>query len=430
MFKNSLLSFSLIFLFMSGCTVQQTPLNNTTRSSGYNLENTLAIAPQVAAPRHIQSIQLYRSGSPDNPPVIQLGGEEKLILEFDYLGDAAKQFRVEVTHRNRDWQESALAPGFYLSGFKTIYISGGLKSLSQPPSYFHFTYEFPDQQLSFKASGNYLLSIYDYDTDDLLFTLPFFITENEGILETDIEEVFARRQDLRRQSQPFSQYTYPEFVEFPQFDLSFQYVPNQFWGRAQEVEFFDTSTPGQVHFHLSQDQAFISDYTFNLLDLRTLHAGGRQILSVEQGPVPPRVILRRDVQNLDPSFSLAPGSQFGLPSDERNASYASVQFRLETTAAIDSTQRIYILGDFNNWTIREYNRMRYDPRAKWWEGRALIKEGQYAYKYVILRQGEIDDLSLDQSFVPSNQEYITLVYYRDPARNYDRLLQVDRIISN
>ncbi len=430
MFKNSLFPLLLIFLCVTGCTVQQTTLDNTTRSPGSNLKNAFAVAPQVAAPRYIQSIQLYRSGSPDNPPIIQLGESEQLVLEFDYLGDAAKQFRIEVTHRNRNWEESALAPGFYLSGFKTTYLSGGLKSLSRPPSYFHFTYAFPNQQLSFKASGNYLLSVYNYDSGDLLFSLPFFITENEGILDTNIESVFARRQDLRRQSQLFSRYTYPEFVEFPRFDLSFQYVPNQFWGRARQVEFFDTSTPGQVHFHLGQDQAFVSDYTFNLLDLSTLNAFGGQILSVEEGPVPPRVILRRDVQNLDPDFSLPPGSPFGIPSDERDASYASVSFRLETTGAIGSQQRIYLVGDFNNWTIHERNRMRYDARSKWWKGQALIKEGQYAYKYVLLRRGAIDDLSLDQSFVPSAQEYITLVYYRDPTRNYDRLLQVDRIISN
>lgn len=430
MFKNPLFPLSLIFLFMTGCTVQQTSLDNTARSSGSDLKNSFSIAPQVMPPRYIQSIQLYRSGSPDNPPVIRLGSGEQLVLEFDYLGDAAKQFRVEVTHRNQNWEESALAPGFYLTGFNTTYIQGGLKSLSRPPSYFHFIYEFPNQQLSFKVSGNYLLSVYDYNTDDLLFSLPFFITENEGVLETDIEGVFARRQDLRRQDQPFSRYIYPGFVEFPQFDLSFQYVPNQFWGRAKEVEFFDTSTPGEINFHLGQDQAFVGDYTFNPLDLSTLNADGRQILSIEEGSVPPRVVLRRDVQNLDPSGSPPPGSQFGTPSGERNASYASVLFRLETTAAIDSTQRIYIVGDFNNWTLRRSNRMRYDPQSKWWEGRALLKEGQYIYKYVILRQGTIDDLSLDQSFAPSNPEYIALVYYRDPARNYDRLLQVGRIINH
>jgi hypothetical protein len=274
------------------------------------------------------------------------------------------------------------------------------------------------------------LSVFDHDSGDLLFSLPFFVSENEGRIQTETEGVFARRADLRRSNRLLSQFIYPEFVEFPQFDLAFHYVQNQFWGRTREVEHFDTATPGQVHFYLSQDQAFVSDYTFNTLNLIGFNVDGREVVGVEEDTGPPRVLLRRDVQNLNPSPSPLGGSRFGFPIDEREARYANVQFRLETTSTIRATERIYVVGDFNNWMLNERNRMRYNENSGLWEGSALVKEGRYSYTYVVFRNGQIDDLALDQSFIPSRQEYLTLVYYRDPARNYDRLLQVDRVISN
>lgn len=417
-------------IWLAGCAIPNSIVrNDPERSREPAIENPFVLPIQEAPPPDIQSVRLYRRGSTANSPIIKLGTNETLILEFDYLGETNKQYRAEVTHYNRDWSESALLPDFYLSGFSTTYINTGQKSLSQRPSYFHYSFEFPNSQLSFKISGNYLLSVYDYETDELLFSLPFFIHEGEGILKTQTEEIFAQSRGLSRQHQLFSYFSYPSFVEIPQFDLNFVYVQNQFWGRAKEVDFFDTSSPGQVHFQLSQDQAFVSDYTFKLLDLSTLTADGLQILSIEEDTIPPKVVLQRDVQNLDPSPNLLPDTRFGLPVDDRNAAYAEVHFRLETNSQVNPNTKVFLVGGFSGWIIDRRNRMQFDPENNWWEGHALIKQGQYAYKYVIVDQYTIDDLTLDQGLFSTRQQYLTLVYFRDPTRNYDRLLQVDQIIS-
>lgn len=389
--------------------------------------NTFTVAPQVSPPRNIQSIQLYREGSPSNPPVIRLGGNERLILEFDYLDSMAKQFTIQIRHYSGSWEASPLNPEFYIDGFYEDYFGGGEKSFVQRPSYRHFEYTFPNQQFSINTSGNYLLSIFDAGTNELLFALPLFVSEDEGGIRTRVEKLFTRREDLREEDRLFSEYRYPEFVELPQFDLTFIYVQNRFWGRAREVRFFDTSSPGLVNFHLSQDEAFLGDYEFNTLDIRSLSVTGRRILSYEPENIPPKLILRRDVQNLSPVPAFSPGPRFGLPIDDRNAQYANVQFQLETGAGPDSLQKIYLVGDFNRWSVNELNRMEFDSTTHLWQGNAFIKQGEYAYKYVVLEGNRIDDLALDQSYTFSRQEYFAFVYFRDPARHYDRLLKVDHI---
>jgi hypothetical protein len=79
--------------------------------------------------------------------------------------------------------------------------------------------------------------------------------------------------------------------------------------------------------------------------------------------------------------------------------------------------------------ISERNRMRFDPDKQIWTGRALIKQGVYAYKYVILRNNQVDDLILDQGFLSAKQEYLTFIYFKDPDQNFDRLLKVDRVVK-
>lgn len=415
----------LLIFTLSQCT--PLPSRETaTNGIGRQLRNSFTIPAQVAPPQQIQSIQLYRKGTPSSPPIIKLNSNEQLVLEFDHLGPEATQFKIDVRHYSREWRESSLALNYYMEGFYEDYFGAGSKSYVQRPTYRHYEYELPNDRLSMTVSGNYLLTVTNPDTGELLFTLPFFISEEKGDLQTRIETEYARRKDLREQDRPFSEYRYPDFVEMPQFDLSFQYVQNQFWGRAKPVKNFDTSTPGAVHFHLAQDEAFLGDYEFNTLDIRSFTADGRQILSYEPDFTPPNLILRRDVQNFSPSPSVAGGPRFGLPTDDRNAEYANVHFQLETAAKSDSLRQIYLVGDFNEWTVNKLNRMEFNHSSGLWEGRAFIKQGEYAYKYVTIEGNSINDLALDRSFTYRRQEYITLIYYRDPTRHYDRLLKVDR----
>ena len=417
-------------LLVSSCAVpppedqEQVPNSKDTVISG-----RFALPQQKAPPKDIQSIQLYAKGDPANPPVIKLGSEEKLILSFDYLVEQNEQFQVEVSHRTQTWEESSIPRTVYLDSFIKTYIQSSRESLSQRPSYQHIEYEFPNNQLSPTVSGNYLIEVSTYDGGKLLFSMPFFITEDRGTLNTRIETLFAQREDGRAMDQLFTSYRYPAFVEFPQFDLSLSYVQNEFWGRMREVENLSTINPGVLNGHLNQEASFISGYNFKSLDLRTFDVDGRQITDYLPEFTPPRVILQRDVQNLDSNAGFFKESASGNPVNDRGGSYATVVFHLETDSSISTAAEIYLTGDFNNWMINSFNKMRYDTKTGLWEGQALIKQGQYTYNYVLVRKNKIDDLSLDNSFLSSQQEYLTFIYFKDPTHNYDRLLKIARTIK-
>ena len=253
---------------------------------------------------------------------------------------------------------------------------------------------------------------------------PFFVSEEIGALQTRIESLFTQRRDGRTVAQPFSIYRYPKFVQQPQFDLSFFYVQNKFWGRYRETDNFDTATPGEVHFHLSREKSFLGDYEFNVLDLETFSPDGRQIIEFQPAETSPVITLRRDVPKLDQPSPRYPGSISG-PIDNRNAEYANVIFSLEAGKKLVPSDEVYLVGDFNEWMMDSRYRMRYNSTRQLWQTKALIKQGTYAYKYVVLQDESINDLGLDRGFTDHQQSYMTFVYFRDPDRQFDRLLKVD-----
>lgn len=391
-----------------------------------------AFMPEVQKPPppEIQSVHLAPQGDPQLPPVITLNSPQKLVLSFDYLSEQNKQFRVEVSHRTQTWQESAISPSVYLDSFFQTYIQGSRESFTQQPAYQHMEYVFPNQQLKPTVSGNYLLEVYNYQDGSLLFSMPFFIVEDEGRLQTRVETIFAQRQDGRAIDQLFSTYRYPLFVEFPQFDLSISYAQNRFWGRMREAGYVNTFGQGEISGHLNRQDAFISEYEIKILDLRSFTPDGRNILEYDPSTSPPTVILQRDIQHFDTNPFHSPPFGFGFPIDDRSSNYARVVFALETDSSVASTANIYLVGDFNNWMINDQNKMTYDHQQRLWKGEALIKQGEYAYKYVLLQNGVIDDLALDHGFLATRQQYLTFIYFKDPTYNFDRLLQVNLITTN
>ncbi len=417
---------ALAFLIsMSGCKSIES--NKFINDKAYAAFSKRFVLPQSVFPSHeIQSLQLHPVGNAAAPPIITLNGSQKLLLAFDHLSDEGQQFRISISHRQQNWQKSPLSPVTFTTGFFEDYFGGGLSSFTQAPSYRHYEYRFPNERLDVTKSGNYLLSVYDSDSNKLLFRIPFFVSENKGHLSTRIQILFANQKNRGSIAQPFSRYQFPAFVTQPRFDLSFSYVPNQFWGRMRSAGNVFYAGRGFVEFHLGRRKAFAGNYNLNVLDLRAFPPHGQEIVDFIPGKTPPAVILRRDVQ---PFSSIAAPHLASIPGaiHDRQSQYMSVRFSLEPAVDVSTSAKVYLVGSFTNWAIDEQFRMYLDVSDSLWKGNALIKRGLYAYKYILLQDGRVEELST-QSFNNTPQTYLTFVYYRDPELHYDRLLKVGRTV--
>ena len=298
------------------------------------------------------------------------------------------------------------------------------------PDYRSYEYDFPNKNIDFLASGNYMLKVEDADSGNLLFTLPFFVTENEGNIISQVETITVPRQEGRISHVPSSIFETPDFITTPQFDVEYYYVQNQFWGRAKQADELDVSTPGEVQFEVTRDNSFVGDYEFQILDLPQLTQQNPDVLEYNPSEIPPRIVLFEDVVGFTANRSQIPISNLSGFNSSSSARYANVYFRFDTDRRFDNNSEIYLVGDFTNWAIRSDYKLQYKQDTDRWQTNGIIKTGTYAYKYVVIQVNEIMDLTLDDSFTRSRQEYHAFVYYRDPNRFYYRLLQTNNFFKN
>lgn len=398
------------------------------RSEPIQIPSILLVPGQITAPQSIKSIQLYRKGSDGNAPIIELGSRQRLVLKFDELSTISGQFIVRFTHHNKNWNESNLPDSWVFEGNNELFIRGGVKNQLNRPEYFRYSFEFPSTGLNFQVSGHYMLHIFDYQSGSELFSLPFFVTENEGELTIVDETLFNQRNDGSAIDQLFGEFLYPEFVEFPQFDLSYSFVQNRFWKESKIASQTSFTTQGKTEFHLTRQNSFSSNFDFSFLNLSELSLQNSQIYNFEPARIPPRVILRDDVLNFLATPRIV-SSVSGSPNQEATAKYADVTFRFNTGGRSPIDDDVYLIGDFNQWSISDRNKLRYNSDLKIFETKVLVKEGSYSYKYVTLANKEIEALRLSDSLSKKDQEYIGFVYYRDPSYQYDRILSTSTINS-
>jgi len=422
----------VLFLLMLGCSSIkiESGRNGQATSQNSTPENLFNVSGQIVTDQQIRSVQLFKNNNPDSPPIIELNSSDKLHLRFDYMDVSSKQFVITFSHHNIDWSPSSLAPSDITQGIRRIYMNTGIVNSNERPIYRSFSAVLPNEQVTFLRSGNYMLRVEDADTGFLVMSLPFFIFENEGSIESSVEFLQSPRQNLRALHRPVNRYKIPESVEQPQFDLSFRIAQNRFWGRAKTPSETDFSSPGSVMFEMEQERAFIADYYFHPLFASELSLSNPRVIDLFPEEIPPRILLGDDTANLaNLSGRTLPNSAFGLPDRNSDAEYLNIVFSLDTEDTPEAGDSVFLIGDFTGWALRSENRLSYNEDTKRWQTSAIIKEGEYKYKYVMVKENEIDDLIFDPLFERTKQEYYVFVYQQDKNEFYDRLLQVNTVIA-
>lgn len=317
-----------------------------------------------------------------------------------------------------------------MSGLTSDNVVTGQVNVSTPPSYRHYSFTFPNDEFGFKISGNYFLEVYDQYRDQLIFRIPFFVHETKGRLTSRIEKLYNQRSDGRSTHQPYATYVFGDLgVSNPEFYLSYYFVQNRFWGKAKEVDITDISTRGEVNFQLARERSFPGNIDFSVIDLDPPRVNDQKIRQIVPETIPNKILLKRDLLGFDKNPEYVSYAGQGLPNNSSSSQYWEVQFRLDAQSSTRPGDDVYIVGDFNNWSIHPEQKMNYDASKSLWKGNAFIKSGQYAYKYATVKNGTINDLKLDNAFSYSRNVYTTLVYFNDPNEYLYRLVHLDRFYS-
>ena len=168
---------------------------------GYFFSSEAQIIEKIE-PYHIRTIQFRGGIQQSRLPIIHLG--ESLHLSFDDINGDEADYYYRITHHDFDWTPSDLSKGEYLDGFDDIRIVDYENSLNSLQLYSHYTLRIPNKDTrGVLKSGNYLLSIYNYD-GDLVFTRKFMVMLNEVKVAVDIKRARTLKYINSKQSVHFT----------------------------------------------------------------------------------------------------------------------------------------------------------------------------------------------------------------------------------
>lgn len=128
---------------------------------------------------HFRTLKLQMLDNFMSPPVIRMGTEDVLIVNFDEIGEDNSFLEYRLIHCNADWQPSRLVESEYIDGFNSQRIEDYAFSNATFVHYTNYRIEIPNPDMRIKHSGNYLLQVYNPDDPDtVILQARFRISEN------------------------------------------------------------------------------------------------------------------------------------------------------------------------------------------------------------------------------------------------------------
>ena len=337
------------------------------------------------------------AGEMFSDPFIELGGENRIEVNFDAFNPGFGRYAYNLVHCNADWTQSNLSPIEYMNGFQGSTIEDFANAMGTTVQYTNYRLLFPNDDVQPKVSGNYALQVYNEDDpSQIVFTACFSIFEPMVSVaatvsgNTDIDT----NQSHQQVSFAINNKNFP--ITYPQTDLKIWVYQNNRRDNAvtglQHVESISFHNP---YYHVE----LMTDYR-------------RDQLSYQYD------------QDQDGRFFIR-CSNCNDPDTE--ADYYIVHFTLAMDLIPDGN--VYLNGELYNNVLDEKSKMGYNPETHQYEKSVLLKQGSYNYQYLFVPNGQTVGQTgpIEGNFFQTENEYSIYVYYCPMGARYDRLIGVTSI---
>ncbi|TDI69853.1 MAG: DUF5103 domain-containing protein [Bacteroidetes bacterium] len=377
-------------------------------------------------PYHIRTIQFRGGAQQSKLPIIRLG--ESLELSFDdIIGDEADYY-YRITHHDFDWTPSDLSKGEYLDGFDDIRIVNYENSLNSLQLYSHYTLRIPNVDTrGVLKSGNYLLSIYNYD-GDLVFTRKFMVMLNEVKVAVDIKRSRTFKYINSKQSVYFTIDSPGELLINPKENVKTLVLQNNNLKSAITDLKPQYTIGSKLIYRYDLESSFWGGNEFLNFDSSKLLGGNISIRRVELTDIYEHFLYTRG-SRANAIYTYYPdiNGDFVVRSarfknHNIQAEYVRIHFNFQYFEDIGDKE-IHIYGSFNNWCIDESTYLSYDEISDSYRTSRLFKQGFYNYRFVLVdRDGSVDEGTIGGDYWETENNYTVVVYYRGPGERYDRII--------
>jgi hypothetical protein len=403
--KNNL--FLLIFLLTGSCF-----LNSQVK--------------EVSPPDFIKTIKFKSNTTQGQLPILRLG--EPLVLEFDALNANEEDFYYVIEHFNYDWTPSVLAKAEYLRGLDNQRILEYYNSFNTYEVYSHYKLQVPNLQTrGLLKTGNYMISIYD-DYDELMFTRKFMVYED--LVNVGVQVKRSRDVKVIAEKQSVDIVINSNSVNFnnPLETIKTLIIQNNNLNTAISDLKPQYTLGNELIFRYDTESAFWGGNEYLFFENKDVRAANVGVQYIDLKEIYHNYLFTNQSRKNNPyTYNPDINGNFQITAIDRSdvdveADYTMIHFSLLHPEVKDKD--IHVYGNFNAFAIEPLTKMEYNPESGLYEVMMRLKQGFYNYKYVIVDKetGELNEGAISGNFWQTENNYKTLVYYRDLGARYDRLI--------
>ncbi len=387
---------------------------------------------------YIETVLLYNTSDSLAFPMMRLNEGEPMVLHFDDLVSDFQRYSYTFVHCNWNWRPSQLNKQEYLAGFGDNFIDDYTFSFNTIVPYTHYQLAFPNKNVRFLKSGNYVLVVYaNNDPNQIVLTRRFIIWES--IVSVPIRVVRPTVVEYREEYQEIDfEINHGGYsIPYPYQDLHVVLVQNRRWDNA----IFDLKPlfvrDGSLSYNYEYENLFPGGNEYRYFDTKDLITFQSRVSNIRFDTLF-QVLITPDQPRRFATYSFWPdvnGQRVIRNLRGRNphidADYAMVHFRLYMTEPT-TEGNIYVYGGLSDWRIDPRYMLRYNYKRGAYEARILLKQGFYNYEYVLVRDGTLatDPSFIEGSHYETENQYSILVYHREIGQRYDRLVGVSTVSSS
>lgn len=323
-----------------------------------------------------------------------------------------------------------------MDGFNDNLIDDVANSQATSVDYVNYRVEFPNDNFRLLLSGNYVLEVYpENNPSNILLTACFYVLDKQ----VDVSSQVSSNTDwgVNKEWQQLSLViNYGNLnIKDPYSDIKTVVLQN----RRQDNRKFDLKptflTGSSLRYEHNRDLIFDAGNEYRRFDFVNTKSGGMNVDRFRfQGGryyawvIPDKIRAGKSyIYDQDQNGKFLIRSTDAGDSDV-NGDYIHVNFTLQTD--IKANEPIYLAGDLTGYQFNSGYEMKYNEVEKAYSLNLWLKQGAYNYMYMTnnVEKGASTSWAEGNYFQTEN-EYLTLVYYRPIGQRYDSLIGYSLINS-
>lgn len=389
--------------------------------------------------QNVKSLKVNTIGSIYSLPIIQLGSQDRININFDYLDADQQYLQYNVLHCDRYWKPSRLNESEFVDGFNYGDITDVKISRSTFAQYQNYNFTVPNADFQLTKSGNYILRIYRQgDPDDVLCQVRFMVYEPmmtfgaEVSSRTDVDYNDAHQQlgltvnypagtvadaatDLHLTVYRDADMNHPSYVNTPPL----------------------RTTPQSAIYEHSKDLIFTAGNEFRRFETVSVHTLNMGVERIEYVTPYYHATLRTDEPRANEPYLYDQG-QFGhftiRNSDamysDTEADYVACHFALRTAGPLDGGV-VRLDGELVQGLPNDQKELRWNGELQCYTLDLLLKQGAYNYQYLWVPDGSDvgRTAEIEGDKYQTRNRYTVVCYFSPPGARYDRLTGMATVVS-